>query len=39
MDCLIAAIALRERRPLLTVDRDFEVVAKHVGLVLATSEP
>jgi hypothetical protein len=39
MDCLIGAIALRERRPLLTVDRDFEVMAKHVGLVLAAAEP
>lgn len=39
MDCQIAAIALRERRPLLTADRDFEVMAMHVGLVLATSKP
>ena len=35
MDCLIAAITLREGRPLLAVDRDFEVIAKHVGLRLA----
>jgi predicted nucleic acid-binding protein len=34
MDCLIAAITLREQRPLLAVDRDFEVIAKHVGLQL-----
>ena len=34
VDCLIAAVALRERRPLLTVDRDFLVIARHVGLEL-----
>lgn len=34
IDCLIAAITLRERRPLLAVDRDFEVISKHVGLQL-----
>ena len=34
MDCLIAAITLREQRPLLAVDRDFEVIAKYVGLHL-----
>ena len=34
MDCLIAAITLRERRPLLAVDRDFEVISRHVGLSL-----
>ena len=34
MDCLISAIALRERRPLLGVDRDFDVIARHVGLEL-----
>lgn len=33
--CLIAAIALREGRPLLTTDRDFDVIARHVGLELA----
>jgi predicted nucleic acid-binding protein len=33
-DCLIAAIALRERRPLLAIDRDFERIARHVGLEL-----
>jgi predicted nucleic acid-binding protein len=32
IDCLIAAIALREQRSLLAVDRDFEVIARHVGL-------
>jgi predicted nucleic acid-binding protein len=35
VDCLIAAVALRERRPLLSTDRDFEVIARHVGLELA----
>lgn len=35
VDCLIAAIALRERRPLLARDRDFEVFARVVGLELA----
>jgi predicted nucleic acid-binding protein len=32
VDCLIAAMALREGRPLLTTDRDFEVIARCVGL-------
>ncbi len=35
VDCLIAAVALRERRPLLTLDRDFDVIARHIGLELA----
>lgn len=35
IDCLIAAIALRESRPLLTTDRDFDVIARHVELELA----
>jgi predicted nucleic acid-binding protein len=35
MDCLIAAIALREQRPLLAMDRDFEKIARHFGLELA----
>ena len=34
IDCLIAAITLREQRPLLAVDRDFGVISKHVGLTL-----
>ncbi len=34
IDCLIAAVTLRERRPLLTTDRDFGVMARHVGLEL-----
>lgn len=32
--CVIAAIALRERRPLLATDRDFDRIARHVGLEL-----
>ena len=36
VDCLIAAIALRERRPLLTLDRDFETMARFVGVELAS---
>lgn len=31
IDCLIAAVALREARPLLSLDRDFEVIERHVG--------
>jgi predicted nucleic acid-binding protein len=34
VDCLIAAIALRESRPLLSLDRDYERIARHVGLQL-----
>ena len=34
MDCLIAAIALREQRPLLAVDRDYGAISRHVGLSL-----
>jgi len=37
IDCLIAAIALREARPLLTTDRDFDVVARHLGLELVSA--
>lgn len=34
VDCLIAAIALREGRPLLAVDGDYDCIARHVGLEL-----
>ena len=34
VDCLIAAVALREGRPLLTTDRDFSVIARHFDLEL-----
>jgi predicted nucleic acid-binding protein len=35
VDCLIAAVALREGRPLLTVDRAFDVITRYAGLELA----
>lgn len=34
VDCLIAAVALREARPVLTTDGDFDLIARHVGLEL-----
>jgi hypothetical protein len=34
IDCLIAAVALREGRPLLARDRDFAVIARWVDLEL-----
>lgn len=34
IDCLIAAMALREGRELLAIDRDYEVIARRVGLSL-----
>lgn len=34
IDCLIAAVALREGRPLLARDRDFAVIARWVDLDL-----
>jgi predicted nucleic acid-binding protein len=34
MACLIAAHALRARLPLLHADADFEVLARHTGLVI-----
>ena len=34
IDCLVAAMALRERRPVLALDRDYEAIATHVGLEL-----
>lgn len=37
VDCLIAAIALREARPLLTTDSDFDAIARHVGLELVSA--
>jgi predicted nucleic acid-binding protein len=36
MDCLIVAMAIRAGRPLLARDRDYEVIARHVGLGLVT---
>ena len=35
IDCLIAAVAIREDLPVLSADRDFEVIAKHTSLQLA----
>lgn len=37
MDCLIAAMAIRAERPLLARDRDYEVIARHVGLELVVA--
>jgi predicted nucleic acid-binding protein len=34
IDCLIAAHAMRTRLPLLHADTDFDVLARHTGLVL-----
>lgn len=34
IDCLIAAVALREGRPLLARDRDFAIIAQCVDLEL-----
>ena len=34
VDCLVAATALENRRPLLARNRDFEVIARHTGLEL-----
>ena len=36
VDCLVAAMALRERRPLLALDRDYEVIADFVDLEVTT---
>jgi predicted nucleic acid-binding protein len=35
VDCLIAAVALRHRVAVLHRDRDFDVLARHAGLLLA----
>ncbi len=35
IDCLISAVAIRERAPLLAHDRDFELIARHTPLELA----
>ena len=34
VDCLIAAHALRERLPILHADADFDVLARHAGLLI-----
>lgn len=35
-DCLVAAIALRNRLPVLQRDRDYDVISRHCGLELVT---
>lgn len=35
IDCLVAAVALRHRAAVLHQDRDFDVLARHIGLLLA----
>ncbi|MEA3020262.1 MAG: hypothetical protein QOI47_1786, partial [Actinomycetota bacterium] len=35
-DCLIATVAVRVGVPLLHNDRDYDVIARHVGLVIDT---
>jgi predicted nucleic acid-binding protein len=34
MDCLIAAVAIREGASLLHADRDFDVIARHTELLI-----
>lgn len=34
-DCLIAAVAIRARAPILHADRDFQVIARHFPLSIA----
>jgi predicted nucleic acid-binding protein len=34
IDCLIAVVALRENRAVLTIDRDFDAIARHAALRL-----
>jgi hypothetical protein len=34
IDCLIAAVAIREQLPVLHQDSDFEVIARHTALAL-----
>ena len=39
VDCMVAAAALRKRRPLLARNRDFEAIAHHTELELAVPDP
>jgi predicted nucleic acid-binding protein len=32
IDCLVAAVAIRDDVPLIASDRDFDVIARHTGL-------
>jgi len=34
IDCLIAAVAIREQLPLLHLDSEFEVIGRHTALAL-----
>ncbi len=34
IDCLIAAVAIRTRTPVLHADADFDVIARHSGLLI-----
>jgi len=34
VDCMVAAVALRDGLPVLSADRDFEAIAEHTGLEL-----
>jgi predicted nucleic acid-binding protein len=34
IDCLVAAVALREGAAVLTADREFEVIVRYTGLRL-----
>ena len=38
-DCLIAAVALRVQVPVLHNDRDFDVLARHSGVVTRRGDP
>ena len=35
VDCLIAAVAIREGIPVVHADRDFDVIARHTSLTIA----
>ncbi len=38
VDCMVAAVAMDERRPLLARNRDFEMIARHTELELAVPD-
>jgi predicted nucleic acid-binding protein len=35
LDCLLSAVAIREKVPVLHADRDFDVIARHTALQIA----
>ena len=37
LDCLVAAVALREEVPVLARDRDYEAISRHTGLEILES--